>query len=301
MTSRPSSPRVSVVIATYNRSQLLVEAIDSVLNQTFHDFEIIVVDDGSTDDTAQRIASLTGPIRYFRLDHSGRPAVVRNHAISAAEGDVIAFLDDDDLWYSDKLHRQMELLDEFEIVGFVYTDIRFIDPHGSISEPILLPRQKEANLVFDHLLSDCFIYPSTVAVRRHFLDTVGAFDERLAVVEDYDLWLRLAHAAQAGCVPEPLALIRRTPAGISQQHEALCYHNATLALERALAAYPLSFDQRRRGRMTLSKFHTHLGLLLLQRGELPSARRHFVQSLGLNPFQRRAWVALVRPSAVRHT
>src|SRR5918997_3253793 len=91
-------PRISIVITTYNRALLLVEAIKSVLDQSFHDYEIIVVDDHSTDDTPVRLSDFAGRIRYLRLEHCGKLGPVRNHGITAAQGDYVAFLDDDDLW-----------------------------------------------------------------------------------------------------------------------------------------------------------------------------------------------------------
>lgn len=113
----PWMPRVSVILASYNRSSLVVEAIHSVLAQTYRDYEIIVADDGSTDDTLERLAALDGHIRAVALKHSGMPEVSRNRAIAIARGDLIAFLDDDDLWQPEYLKRQVEVLDRDKNLG----------------------------------------------------------------------------------------------------------------------------------------------------------------------------------------
>jgi len=110
-------PRVSVILATYNRPRLVVEAIHSVLAQTYRDYEIIVADDGSTDDTFERLAALDGHIRAVALKHSGMPEVARNRAIAIARGDLIVFLDDDDLWQREYLRRQVGVLDRDKNLG----------------------------------------------------------------------------------------------------------------------------------------------------------------------------------------
>lgn len=293
MTTTLESPRVSVIIPTYNRADMLGAAIRSVLDQTYTSYEIIVADDGSTDDTRTQVASLAGPIRYLRLQHTGRPAVARNRGIAAAQGDLIAFLDDDDLWIPSKLERQIDLLDTDPAVGFVYSDVRFLQPDGTLSNPVLLPRQKQAESLFDHLLTDCFIYPSTVVVRRSALAETGSFDESLAIGEDYDLWLRLARQVRAGYSSQPLAHIRRSGTGISTQREVLSYLNAIRALRRVLATASLSWRQQLRGRTALARWHTHVGLAMLRTGDRVRARAYFARSLLLNPLQRRAWTALV--------
>lgn len=286
------TPRVSVIVPTYNRADMLGAAVRSILDQAYADYEIIVADDGSTDNTQTRVADVAGPIRYLRLQHSGRPSVARNRAIAVAQGELIAFLDDDDLWIPDKLEQQVRLLDSDADVGFVYSDICFLRPDGTLSGPILLPHQKEAAMLFDRLLTDCFIYPSTVVVRRSALAASGLFDESLAIGEDYDLWLRLARLTRAACCHRPLVHIRRAGTGISMEREALSYLNAIRALQRALATPSLNWRQRLRGRGALARWHTHVGLLMLDGGDPDRARYYFARSLLLNPLQRRAWFAL---------
>ena len=286
----PSKPLVSIIITTYNRSQLLVEAIESVLRQTYPHVEVLVADDGSSDNTAACVHAVDGPIRYLRLVHTGRPSVTRNRALAQARGDLIAFLDDDDLWLPHKLARQVELLASDAALGWVYGDFRFLHLDGTQSSPALKPQQRVYGNLWPALLDDCFIHPSTVMVRRSLLSQTGWFDESLAITEDYDLWLRLAYLAPAGILAEPLVLVRRHTAGISQQRVLLSYQNTITVLERA-GRNRLTAAERIRLRKTLARMYAHVGLALAQ-SEPHSARRRFLHSLRLNPAQRRAWQAL---------
>ena len=290
----PWMPRVSVILATYNRSSLVVEAIHSVLAQSYRDYEIIVADDGSTDDTLERLAALDGHIRAVALKHSGMPEVSRNRAIAIARGDLIAFLDDDDLWQPEYLKRQVEVLDRDKNLGFVYCDICFLHSDGSVSAPRMLSKHKDAGAVLDHLLGGCFIYPSTLMVRRHLFDQVGPLDEDISSQGDFAFLLRLASVTQAGCVPEPLALIRRHSSNLSSFREILDCQNTIRIFENFQKTGALNRRQRLLLRENLSRYHTHLGLLKLGAGELQAARQGFIQALQLNPLRRRAWIALLQ-------
>lgn len=286
-----TSPHVSVIITTYNRAAFLVEAIKSVLSQSYRDYELIVADDGSTDDTAQRVAAFGDRVSYLPLAHSARPEVARNQTIAQARGDLIAFLDDDDLWREDKLTRQVAALNASE-AGFAYSDGRFLDPDGSVSPPRLLPHQKRNKGVFDNLLAGCFIHPSAVVIRQALLQQLGGFDERFFSQGDYDLWLRAAYTAGAVCIPEPLILIRRYTTGLSWQREAIHYQNAIRVLARLRQTHALTWRQKWRVHHTLSRWHAHLGIELLD-ADRSGARRHLWQSLRHNPLQRAAWTALL--------
>ena len=194
MTERP---RVTVVIPTWNRAAVVVEAIDSVLQQSYRDFEIVVCDDGSTDDTAARIAAFGPPVRYRRQAHAGHPGSPRNLGIEAARGELIAFLDDDDLWEPDKLARQVELVDR-EGLDLVYTNRRFRFGDGAPSALAVTPAPASPDRLLDVVLEGQFPTLCTALVRRTLLRAVEGFDETLATGEDLDLWLRLGPIARAG-------------------------------------------------------------------------------------------------------
>ena len=284
-------PRVTVVITTYNRAPLLVEAVESVLNQTYRDFELIVADDGSTDDTAQRLSAYGSRLRYLPLAHDGRPEVVRNQAIAAARGGFFAFLDDDDLWHEEKLSGAMALLEGDPRLGYVYGDCRFLDTDGSLSPPLLSPRQRTTENVFADLLQGCFVHPSTVVIRRSVFEEVGPFPETFLCQGDYYLWLRAAHTAPVACVTEPLVYLRRYPDSLALRWRLRNLENAILVVERVRREVPLTWGQRWRSRRTLSRWHATLGL---RRRSARAARRDLLRSLFMNPLQRTAWRALLK-------
>jgi glycosyltransferase involved in cell wall biosynthesis len=287
-----AKPRVSAIITTYNRVDYLVEAIESVLGQTYQDFELIVADDGSVDDTQARMATYAGRIRHLLLPHSGRLEDTRNAALLVAEGELIAFLEDDDMWRDDKLAQQVAVFDNDASMGMTYSDVQIILTDGTLSPAVLSAEQKQSADVFTHLLEGCFINPSTVMVRKALFDEIGLFDQRFSSQADYYFWLRAAHAAPVYCLPEPLTLVRRDGASHSGSHALQNHICAVDVLDDVRTTVLLKGKQRLIIRRTLARWHTHVGLALRAK-EPHQASNHFCWSLRLNPFQRRAWLALL--------
>lgn len=289
-----STPRVSVVIPTHNRSGSLVEAVASVLAQTFGDHEILVCDDGSTDDTAARMAALSSSVRYLRLDHTGSPARTRNAGIARARGALVAFLDDDDVWHPRKLALQVAALDADPGAGLSYTDAELLQPDGTVVAGALSVEERGDGRLFARLLRNCFIHPSTAVVRRDVLARTGPFDPGLHISEDYDLWLRLARVTRAVCVPEPLARVRRQPGSHSERSGARAYEDAIRAVARHVAGDGLSLGDRIRCRAALARLHTGAAAAAARDGDAASARSQSLRALRLNPLRPGAWSALVR-------
>lgn len=292
-----ASATVSVLIATYNRAAMLEEAVGSVWGQTLPPLEIVIADDGSTDDTASRVAAMEGPIRYLRLAHSGRPSVVYNQALEAARGDLVAFLNDDDLWLPDKLARQVARIESDEGTGFVYHDARFLYPSGRLSEPLLPPGPAPSGHLLAALIQDCFIAPSSILARRALLTAVGGFDERITGGEDYDLWLRLAAITRGDYVDAPLVTLRHHAAQMSRSRQVEDLRSAIAVLEATGQRAPLDPATRRLLDQTVSRHHVTLARRLLALGERGAARRHLGQALRRDPRQRGAWRTL--PAALR--
>jgi len=183
-------PKVSVVIPTYNRLLMLREAVDSVLKQDFEDFELIVVDDGSTDGTAEEIKRYGG--RVILLQHSENRGVsaARNKGILHAKGKYVAFLDSDDVWVKGKLKIQVTFLDENPHYSFCYTDEIWIRRGKRVNPK--LKHAKYSGWIFEKCLPLCTISPSSAMMRKKLFSKVGLFDEALPVCEDYDFWLRVS-------------------------------------------------------------------------------------------------------------
>jgi glycosyltransferase involved in cell wall biosynthesis len=196
------TPRVSVVIPTYNRAAFLAEAIRSVLVQTCTDLELIVVDDGSTDHTAAMVRGINDPrLHFMSLPHSGLPARGRNAGVERARGRYVAFLDSDDLWDSSKLDDQLAALSERPDCRWCHTGGRCIDEAGAPH-----PQWPKARLASDGWILEALfrrhegINTSSVLVDRALLLDVGGFDETFVRGEDYDLWVRLALRSPIACV-----------------------------------------------------------------------------------------------------
>jgi len=212
-----SSPLVSVIIPVYNGSDYVREAIDSVLAQTFSDYEIMVVDDGSTDMTPEIVQAYTdGRIRYVRQDNQGVAAAL-NRGISEAQGKYIAWLSHDDLFLPQKLERQVEFLRQFPQYTACYSDYYVIDPQGKILWERRMPwypRQQALQVLF----GEAYINGCTMLIERGCFEKVGLFNEHLTYTQDTEMWIRLMMAFEIGRVPEKLVKQRTHPAQGSQQH-----------------------------------------------------------------------------------
>ena len=202
------TPKVSVIIPTYNCDRYICQAIDSVLAQTFQDLEIIVMDDGSTDNTRLVLERYGDQIRYIYQENQER-SVARNNGIRQSTGEYVAFLDADDVWREDKLARQVKVLDRHPEVSLVYAQAAIIGgdgawPRGDEIVAIGWGLARPAR-IYNRLALRNFIPAPTVMVRRQCFDEVGYFDESLVYVEDWDMCLRVAEKYKVAFVPQILA------------------------------------------------------------------------------------------------
>ena len=274
------TPKVSVVIPTYNRADLLTQALHSVASQRYVDFETLVVDDGSTDNTADVVAALgDSRVRYVRQAHSGLPAVGRNAGMALANGEYIAFLDSDDLWLSDKLALQVGLMDSHPELGLSYTNCyRFkTDPTRYHPAPMLQPQAMLSGHAFDQLYAHQAIPNLTVMLRSSVRDQVGQFNEdlRLKANEDYEYWLRIAARFPIDHLSQPLALYREHAAGISKA--AVATNQAKLFLIELLdQLYPAVVVRLQDKRLRwLAQVRYALGRAYLREQQIAEARQHF--------------------------
>lgn len=206
--------RVSVIIPTFNSAGMVLEAVESVLGQTVPADEIIVVDDGSTDETAEVLAPYFDRIRYLKQENQG-VAAARNRGIAEATGDLIAFLDADDVWHSRKLELQVRVISERPEVGMVGT--RIFDWPGAVSEMKYKQNQIYSRVAWWELVVRNRFTASSVMVRRALLEKVGPFDEQLQGPEDLDLWLRIAEVAEVGNLRAALTGYRAVAGSLSQR------------------------------------------------------------------------------------
>lgn len=210
---------VSVIIPTYNSSQFLREAVQSVLQQTFADFEIIVIDDGSTDNTAEMMQQFEGKVIYIYQKNQGVSAA-RNNGIKASKGKYVAFLDSDDVWLPTKLEKQIKAIHQNPTKKVCYTE------YFSVSQemrPKDLRRIRSENYVLQDLLllGNVVGPPSAVIAERDIFDQIGDFDESLSLSADWDMWIRMACATEFVFLNEPLIKYRLHNSNMSKNVKLL--------------------------------------------------------------------------------
>jgi glycosyltransferase involved in cell wall biosynthesis len=197
-------PTVSVIIPTFNRAAMLKQAVESVLSQDFRDFELIVVDDGSTDDTMAVLASY--PLAsVIRQPHRG-VSTARNAGIKTATGRFIAFLDSDDLWLPQKLSVQTAFFQKHPDALICQTEEIWIRNGKRVNAK--KHHKKRSGIIFEYAVKLCLVSPSGVMMRKELFDKVGLFDETLPACEDYDLWLRIGCRFPIHLIDDPLVVKR---------------------------------------------------------------------------------------------
>lgn len=210
---------VSVIIPTYNRASLLVRALNSVLAQTVMPQQIIVLDDGSTDNTAKLLRAFAPVVQYHVISHQG-VSTARNAAVSFATENWLAFLDSDDVWLPHKLERQLALLDANPTAVLCHTEEIWIR-HGRRVNP-MRKHKKQGGDVYDLSLQRCMISPSTVLLRKDVFAAMGGFDPSLAACEDYALWLKICAKYPVLLCEQALAVRYAGHAGqLSQAYPAM--------------------------------------------------------------------------------
>lgn len=231
---------VSVVIPTYNRAEWLGEAIASVLGQTYELIELIVVDDGSMDHTAEVVRGFGDQVTYVKQMQAGVSAA-RNRGVRASRGELIAFLDSDDLWQPAKVAAQVALFEQEPEATACYTDEIWIRNGVRVNPKNI--HQKYTGWMFFEALPRCIISPSSIMMRRSLWDELGGFDEHLPACEDYDLWLRLTARYPVVLISDRLIVKRGGHADqLSRSTPVLDQYRIT-ALDKMLRS-PLPFPQR---------------------------------------------------------
>jgi glycosyltransferase involved in cell wall biosynthesis len=230
MIAMSAPPLVSIILPTFNRLQYLKPAVDSVISQTLEDWELIVADDGSGAETRSYLSALQcmPRVKVVWLEHQGNPGVARNRALREARAPYVAFLDSDDLWMPPKLELQLAAMHARKDRSWSYTEFIRIDPSGASIDFQRNPDRvlHEGRIVQPLLRLASGIAMPTVMVERELLNRAGGFDERLALHEDYELWLRLALLSDVSVIRQPLACVRRHDEHFScsgvRSYEARC-------------------------------------------------------------------------------
>ena len=197
------SPKVSVIVPTYNRANRLEGTLRSIVSQTYQDFELIVVDDGSTDNTSKVIESFPSA-QYLPMKKNSGVSKARNIGLACAKGEFICFLDSDDLWKEKKLEIQIHWMESNTDNQVCYTDEIWVRNGVRVNQ--MNKHSKYTGDIFRHCLALCIVSPSSVMIRAKLFSEIGNFDESLPACEDYDLWLRIAVKYAFHFIEEPLII-----------------------------------------------------------------------------------------------
>lgn len=227
-------PKVSVVIPTYNHARYLSDALDSVLNQSYPNLEVLVIDDGSKDGTAERVKPYRSKINYIYKENGGTSSAL-NLGLSLATGEYICWLSADDVFLEGKVSKQVGLMESDSNLGFSYTSFVVIDANGKKQYTVNSAYFSDRREMVIKLMEGCFINGSSVMMRSSALKHIGNFDESLPQAHDYDLWFRFLRHYSCGFLNEPLLAYRWHGENMSQNPNEAC---AQIVRERAKRLFP---------------------------------------------------------------
>lgn len=275
-------PKVSVIIPAYNAQSHIAETLASVFGQTYKDYEVIVVDDGSTDGTLQVLRDYADKIRLL-TKFNGGPASARNLAIKYARGELIAFLDSDDLWVKDKLAEQVDFLDQHAEIGLVYSEALMFVQQGQ-HKVIKRKLGYTESPTFCKLLTGNFIPNLTVMLRRACIDKVGWLNEAPSVIaiEDYEYWLRVAKQFPIAGIARPLAYYRVRAGNLVGDGRDIeqGLRLAITAIQEVERLFPQMWDECGLNRqMVFARLHIRAGFAWKQQKNWAACLRKFAEAL----------------------
>lgn len=294
-----TAPRVSVIIPTYNRARLVAESVRSVLDQSYRDLEVIVVDDGSTDGTAGELARLFGGRIRVCVQPNGGNAAARNRGLAEARGELLAFNDSDDLWLPGKLERQVAYLDAHPEVDLVCGN--GIDPaRGEGRRGLVIPYARGRRLEargpsLRDMIERSFSRTPTLVARRRLFERVGPFDAAFRACVDSEFMSRALLAAKVAFINEPLFVLGRHESHVGGDLENRSRHDI-MALEKLVRAHPEAVEivGRRVWTARLAYRHYRLARACERKGRLEEAAAEFRRSAAIRPLTVRSWIGWAR-------
>lgn len=276
---------ISVIIPTYNCDKYICEALDSVLHQTYLDYEIIVIDDGSTDTTRPIIDNRYHTVRYYHVENNG-VAAARNLGILMAQGELIAFLDADDKWLPEKLEKQAAMFEADETVGMIFTENSFFNENGITTNKVNKRERLMRGDIVRNIFLNSYVATPTVMVRKSVFDAVGMFEEGLVVAEDDNMWMRIGMRYGVKLLDESMVLCRITEGSLSRKSHNI-YMGVKASIEIIKNKHPDLYS--RLGTSTIRRKYSDLffseGYNYFSQGMQKEARSNFIKSYINYPFK----------------
>jgi glycosyltransferase involved in cell wall biosynthesis len=275
------NPKVSIIIPTYNRADLMPRAVNSVLNQIFKDFELIIIDDGSTDNTKQVVDEFQKKdkrIKYIWQENSGTPSKPKNTGIKNSYGEYIAFLDSDDEWLPKKLKKQLNVFknSKKEDLGFVGCNALIVNEKTGTETVYNMPLYND-KIFFEKLLKNNFIWSSSGAlVKKEVFEKIGLFDEKLKYGEDWDMWIRIAQKYNFDFVPEVLFKYYIHSSSVTNTTPVRKKDKDLMYIFDKHKEYYLSYPQ------IYSSWLRRIGTMYILNGDPKKGRGFFLKSIKIN-------------------
>ncbi len=290
-------PKVSVIIPTFNRAQFIRRTIDSVLNQTYRDYEIIIIDDGSTDNTKEVVESYGDKVRYYRQANNG-VATARNTGIAKADGEYIAFLDSDDIFLTENLETKISFFESHPNEYWVYSDWQYVDEKGNLlqhgSQKYNYSHRQLNGSIFNELIYHRnFISPCTVVLKKSVFDKIGCFDPQIPSQEEYDLWLRISLKYPANYLDQSLVYAMIHKDSLSGDFRKWAKGNEQI-VDKLKDIIPDDFPHKKNllNRMHADKY-TFLGRDNAEKHNYSEALIYYFKSIRKLPLQKRLyWLIL---------
>lgn len=287
---------VDIIIPTFNCANYIKNAINSVLNQSFANIKVTIIDDGSVDETKKIVTSYSDLVTYIYQDNKG-PASARNRGIKTSKSKYIAFLDSDDYFLANNLQRKISLLEKNPDIPWVYSDWQYVDDQGNYlekgSERFNFSTKKLSGEIFEELLyKRNFIATDSVVMRRSLLDDVGLFDEIIPSQEEYDLWLRISAKYPVLYINDVLLTVTIHPQSLSKDFGKWACGNAFI-VNKIENIIPEKFHLKKKD---LARLHadkqTFLARAYLEKGLFREAFYCYINSIKKFPFQKRVYLSL---------
>jgi glycosyltransferase involved in cell wall biosynthesis len=265
-------PKVSIIITTYNRAPLLKRAISCALSQEYSDFDVLVIDDCSSDNTGEVVRDFSdNRIRYIRHSNNRGEAASRNTGIKESTGRYIAFLDSDDEWRPYKISREAEVLDNSSsLIGAVYCGLCEFRGNEKIHIPYYWVRKRQGD-IYSELLGSNFISPSSILIKRECFDKVGLFDEAIRSFEDWDMWIRISRHYQFKYINEELVIKHFLADSVSA--------NEDFVINGIEAVINKHYDELKINKSALSRAYQNIGHILFQQGQMRKGRDYIIRSM----------------------